>query len=93
VALANDRVIYRVQDTGIGIAPDAQQYVFEEFRQVDGSATRRYGGSGLGLALAQRLAHVLGGTIELRSTLGEGSTFTVALPLEYEPPVELAGDA
>jgi signal transduction histidine kinase len=93
VALANDRVVYRVQDTGIGIAADAQQYVFEEFRQVDGSATRRYGGSGLGLALAQRLAHVLGGTIELRSTLGEGSTFTVALPLEYEPPVELAGDA
>jgi len=93
VALANDRVVYRVQDTGIGIAADAQQYVFEEFRQVDGSATRRYGGSGLGLALAQRLAHVLGGTIELKSTLGEGSTFTVALPLEYEPPVELAGDA
>jgi signal transduction histidine kinase len=93
VALANDRVVYRVQDTGIGIAADAQQYVFDEFRQVDGSPTRRYGGSGLGLALAQRLAHLLGGTIEMRSTLGEGSTFTVALPLEYEPPVELAGDA
>ena len=93
LATVDDRVVYRVQDTGIGIAADAQQYVFEEFRQVDGSATRRYGGSGLGLALAQRLAHVLGGTIELKSTLGEGSTFTVALPLEYEPPVELAGDA
>jgi signal transduction histidine kinase len=93
VALANDRVVYRVQDTGIGIAADAQQYVFDEFRQVDGSPTRRYGGSGLGLALAQRLAHLLGGTIEMQSTLGEGSTFTVALPLEYEPPVELAGDA
>jgi len=93
VALANDRVVYRVQDTGIGISVDAQQYVFDEFRQVDGSATRRYGGSGLGLALAQRLAQLLGGSIELRSTLGEGSTFSVALPLEYESPVELAGDA
>jgi signal transduction histidine kinase len=93
VARANDRVVYRVQDTGIGISVDAQQYVFDEFRQVDGSATRRYGGSGLGLALAQRLAQLLGGSIELRSTLGEGSTFSVALPLEYESPVELAGDA
>ena len=93
VAFANDRIVYRVQDSGIGIATDAQQYVFDEFRQVDGSPTRRYGGSGLGLALAQRLAHLLGGSIEMRSMLGEGSTFTVALPLEYEPPVELAGDA
>ena len=92
VRLANDRVVYRVQDSGIGIALDAQQYVFDEFRQVDGSATRRYGGSGLGLSLAQRLAELLGGTIELRSTLGEGSTFTVELPLEYEAPVELTGD-
>jgi signal transduction histidine kinase len=92
VALANDRVVYRVQDTGIGIAADAQQYVFDEFRQADGSPTRRYGGSGLGLSLAQRLAHLLGGTIEMASTLGEGSTFTVELPLEYEPPAEYARD-
>ena len=92
VSLANDRVVYRVQDSCIGIALDAQQYVFDEFRQVDGSATRRYGGSGLGLSLAQRLAQLLGGTIDLRSTLGEGSTFTVELPLEYEAPVELTGD-
>jgi signal transduction histidine kinase len=92
VRLANDRVVYRVQDSGIGIGLDAQQYVFDEFRQVDGSATRRYGGSGLGLSLAQRLAKLLGGTIDLRSTLGEGSTFTVELPLEYEAPVELTGD-
>ena len=92
-ALANDRIVYRVQDTGIGIAPDAQQYVFDEFRQVDGSPTRRYGGSGLGLSLAQRLAHLLGGSIEMASTMGEGSTFAVELPLEYEAPVELPGDA
>ena len=84
VSLANDRIVYRVQDSGIGIAPEAQQYVFDEFRQGDGSPTRRYGGSGLGLALAQRLANLLGGNIEMRSVLGEGSTFSVELPLEYE---------
>jgi signal transduction histidine kinase len=92
VSLANDRVVYRVQDTGIGISADAQQYVFDEFRQVDGSPTRRFGGSGLGLSLAQRLAQLLGGTIDMASTLGEGSTFTVQLPLEYEAPVELSGE-
>ena len=91
VALANDRIVYRVQDSGIGIAPEAQQYVFDEFRQGDGSPTRRYGGSGLGLALAQRLAHLLGGTIEMQSMVGEGSTFSVDLPLEYEAPVAIGG--
>jgi signal transduction histidine kinase len=82
------RVAYRVQDTGIGIPPDAQQMVFDEFRQVDGSAARRYGGSGLGLALARRLARLLGGDIVLESVMGEGSTFTVELPLEYEAPAD-----
>jgi signal transduction histidine kinase len=91
VSLANDRVVYRVVDSGIGITPEAQQYVFDEFRQVDGSPTRRYGGSGLGLSLAQRLAELLGGTINVRSNIGEGSTFTVELPLEYDPPVGVAG--
>lgn len=84
VEVSNGRVRYRVQDSGIGIAPEAQQLVFEEFRQVDGSATRRYGGSGLGLALAQRLARTLGGEIELSSAPGEGATFTVELPLEVD---------
>jgi signal transduction histidine kinase len=91
VALANDRVVYRVRDTGIGIAPEAQQFVFDEFRQADGSSTRRYGGSGLGLSLAQRLIAILGGTIGMHSVPGEGSTFTVELPLEYEAPVESPG--
>lgn len=84
VEVSNGRVRYRVQDSGIGIAPEAQQLVFEEFRQVDGSMTRRYGGSGLGLALAQRLARTLGGEIELSSVPGEGATFTVELPLEVD---------
>ena len=91
VSLANDRLVYRVQDSGIGIAPEIQPFVFDEFRQGDGSPTRRYGGSGLGLALARRLAQLLGGTIEMRSTLGAGSTFTIELPLEYEAPVATRG--
>lgn len=88
-----DRVIYSVQDTGIGIPPEAQRYVFDEFRQVDGSMTRRYGGSGLGLALARRLARLLGGDIVLVSTPGVGSTFRVEIPLAYEPHEEAAAEA
>jgi len=84
VSTRNDRVIYTVTDTGIGIARDLQQVVFEEFRQVDGSSTRKYGGSGLGLSLAQRLAGLLGGEIHVESSLGEGSTFRVELPIEYQ---------
>jgi signal transduction histidine kinase len=73
-------VVWEVQDTGIGISPEDQQSIFDEFRQVDGSATRRFGGTGLGLALSQGLARRLGGAIRVRSTLGEGSSFTLSLP-------------
>ena len=86
VSTRNDRVVYRVVDTGIGIPESMHQLVFDEFRQVDGSTTRRYGGSGLGLSLAQRLANVLGGEIDVESTPGEGSTFRVDLPIEYREP-------
>jgi signal transduction histidine kinase len=78
-----DRVVYQVTDTGVGISADAQRFVFDEFRQEDGSATRKYGGSGLGLAIARRLARVLGGEISLSSEQGRGSTFEVELPLTY----------
>lgn len=84
VEVRNDRAVYRVQDTGIGIPGEMQQLVFEEFRQVDGSITRRFGGSGLGLSLARRLARLLGGEIVVDSSLGEGSTFQVELPLRYQ---------
>lgn len=83
VRLVGDRAEYRIKDTGIGIEPATQLAIFDEFRQVDGSATRRYGGSGLGLALARGVARLLRGDIELASTLGTGSTFTLTLPLEY----------
>ena len=73
-------VLWRVEDTGIGIAPGDQAAIFDEFRQVDGSATRRFGGAGLGLALSQGLANRLGGEIRLRSVPGEGSVFTLAVP-------------
>jgi len=88
-----DRVIFSVQDTGIGIPPEAQRFVFDEFRQVDGSITRRYGGSGLGLALARRLARLLGGDIVLVSTPSVGSTFRVEIPLAYEPNEEPTADS
>ncbi|CAN5185135.1 hypothetical protein BH09GEM1_BH09GEM1_21300 [soil metagenome] len=84
VTVSGDRVAYRISDTGIGIPESMQRLVFDEFRQVDGSMTRRYAGSGLGLSLAQRLSTLLGGVIFLESTVGEGSTFHVELPVAYK---------
>ena len=78
---AGERMIFEVQDTGCGISEEAQRFVFEEFRQEDGSATRRYGGSGLGLAIARRLAQLLGGDLTLSSEQGRGSTFRAEIPL------------
>ena len=80
VAAAGERVRFEVSDTGVGISEDAQHFVFDEFRQEDGSATRRYGGSGLGLAIARRLAQLLGGEIGMSSERGKGSSFRVELP-------------
>jgi len=71
-----------VTDTGIGIAPEHHDKIFEDFRQVDDSPSRQYGGTGLGLAICRRLANALGGRITLQSRLGEGSTFTLTIPVE-----------
>src|SRR3989442_115170 len=69
-----------VEDTGIGIAPQDQDKVFEDFRQADNSVTREYGGAGLGLAICRRLAKMLHGPLGLQSRLGRGSTFTLVIP-------------
>ncbi len=70
-----------VQDTGVGIPPHALNYIFDEFRQVDGSTKRAYGGTGLGLAITRNLIRMMDGTITVESEIGKGSTFTVTLPL------------
>jgi CheY-like chemotaxis protein/signal transduction histidine kinase len=73
-------LIISVEDTGAGIPPDQLEHIFEKFRQVDGSSTRKVGGTGLGLAIVREVSRVLGGNVELISTLGRGSKFIVTLP-------------
>lgn len=80
-----DMIVFRVTDTGIGMAQEQQKNLFQYFTQADASATRKYGGSGLGLAISQQFSRMMGGKISARSKLGEGSEFTLCLPVEAVP--------
>src|SRR5262249_32233731 len=78
-------VRFEVRDTGIGIRPEAQSSIFEEFEQAEGGSTRKFGGTGLGLAISKRIVDRMGGRISVHSTPEVGSTFTFALAL---PPAQ-----
>ncbi len=79
-----DWIYFQVSDTGIGMTMEQTEQIFNAFAQVDSSTTRKYGGTGLGLTITKRLCEIMNGDICVQSTLGEGSTFTVALPADID---------
>jgi len=83
VSQSEDKIEITVKDTGIGISKEHLPYIFDEFRQADGSTSRRFGGTGLGLAISKKYANLLGGTITVKSELDVGSEFILTLPQQY----------
>jgi CheY-like chemotaxis protein/anti-sigma regulatory factor (Ser/Thr protein kinase) len=90
--LKNGKISLAVQDTGIGIAPEDLGKIFEEFQQADNTTTREYGGTGLGLSISRSLAKLLGGDLTVTSVEGQGSTFTLTLPMHLGPAAAVTSD-
>jgi DNA-binding response OmpR family regulator len=82
VSVADEKLNFDIVDTGIGITEEHQKLIFEEFRQIDGSTTRKYGGTGLGLTICRKITELLGGTLSVKSKYGKGSTFNFSTPLK-----------
>ena len=85
ISRQDEQMIIQVSDTVIGIPPHAINYIFDEFRQVDGTATRERQGTGLGLAIVRKLCILMGGNVQVTSKVGQGSIFTITLPLCSAP--------